>query len=83
MYRLVLNGESHFQERILSLKDTNFFENFTSEQLRDTAQKIICYLYLINPLHVKEHLNDKENSMGDYITIIEGWIQNIPKDSNE
>lgn len=83
MYRLVLNGESHFQERILSLKDTNFFENFTSEQLRDTAQKIICYLYLINPLHVKEHLNDKENSMGDYITIIEGWIENIPKDSNE
>lgn len=53
MYRLVLNGESHFQERILSLNDTNFFENFTLDQLRDTAQKIICYLYLINSLHIK------------------------------
>lgn len=31
MYRLVLNGESHLEERVLSLKDTNFFENYTSD----------------------------------------------------
>lgn len=80
MYRLVLNGESHFEEKVISLKDTNFFENYTSDQLKDTAQKIICYLYLINPLHVKEHLADKGHSLGDYITIIENWIKNIPTD---
>lgn len=82
MYRLVLHGESHFQERILSLKDTNFFESFTSDQLRDTAQKIICYLYLINPLHVEKHLNDKGHSTEDYSNVIKEWIQNIPEDSD-
>ena len=80
MYRLVLNGESHLEERVLSLKDTNFFESYTSDQLKDTAQKIICYLYLINPLHVKEHLYDNGHSLGDYITVIENWIKNIPTD---
>lgn len=80
MYRLVLNGESHLEERVLSLKDTNFFENYTSDQLKDTAQKIICYLYLINPLHVKEHLSDKGNSLGNYINVIERWIEDIPAD---
>lgn len=80
MYRLVLNGESHLEERVLSLKDTNFFENYTSDQLKDTTQKIICYLYLINPLHVKEHLYDNGHSLGDYITVIENWIKNIPTD---
>lgn len=80
MYRLVLNGESHLEERVLSLKDTNFFENYTSDQLKDTAQKIMCYLYLINPLHVKEHLSDKGNSLGNYINVIERWIEDIPAD---
>lgn len=80
MYRLVLNEESHLEERVLSLKDTNFFENYTSDQLKDTAQKIICYLYLINPLHVKEHLSDKGNSLGNYINVIERWIEDIPAD---
>lgn len=80
MYRLVLNGESHLEERVLSLKDTIFFENYTSDQLKDTAQKIICYLYLINPLHVKEHLSDKGNSLGNYINVIERWIEDIPAD---
>lgn len=80
MYRLVLNGESHLEERVLLLKDTNFFENYTSDQLKDTAQKIICYLYLINPLHVKEHLSDKGNSLGNYINVIERWIEDIPAD---
>ena len=80
MYRLVLNGESHLEERVLSLKDTNFFESYTSDQLKDTAQKIICYLYLLNPLHVKEHLYDNGHSLGDYITVIENWIKNIPTD---
>lgn len=80
MYRLVLNGESHLEERVLSLKDTNFFENYTSDQLKDTAQKIICYLYLINPLHVKEHLSDKGNSLRNYINVIERWIEDIPAD---
>lgn len=80
MYRLVLNGESHFEEKVISLKDTNFFENFTSDQLKDTAQKIICYLYLINPLHVKEHLSDKGNSLGNYIDVIKKWIKDIPAD---
>ncbi len=81
MYRLILNGDSHLKERIETLEDVRFCENFTDGQLVDTAKKIICYLYLINPLHVKEHLKDKGNSFGNYSAVIEGWINNIPEDN--
>lgn len=79
MYRLVLNGESHFKERVLSLEDTNFFEFISTEQKRVTAQRLIAFLFLINPLHVKEHLDNKE----DVESTINGWINDLPCDESQ
>lgn len=76
MYRLILNNESHFQDRVKSLNDVFYFEQFTPEQLKDTAKKIICFLYLLNPLHIKQHLND----VGDnFEETINEWLNEIPK----
>lgn len=79
MYRLVLNGESHFKERVLSLEDTNFFEFISTEQKRVTAQRLIAFLFLINPLHVKEHLDKKE----DVESTVNGWINDLPCDESQ
>lgn len=76
MYRLILNNESHFQDRVKSLSDVFYFEQFTPEQLKDTSKKIICFLYLLNPLHIKQHLND----VGDnFEETINEWLNEIPK----
>lgn len=79
MYRLVLNGERHFKERVLSLEDTNFFEFISTEQKRVTAQRLIAFLFLINPLHVKEHLDNKE----DVESTINGWINDLSCDESQ
>lgn len=78
MYRLVLNGESHFKERVLSLEDTNFFEFISTQQKRVTAQRLMAFLFLINPLHVKEHLDNRE----DVESTINGWINDLPCDES-
>lgn len=80
MYRLVLNNESHFQDRIKNLNDIYYFEQFTPEQLKDTTKKIICFLYLLNPLHIKQHLQDIKDN---YEEVIKGWLEEIPKISDE
>lgn len=79
MFRLILNGESHYEEKVDSQDDISFFNSFGTEQLRETAKRIICFLYIINPDHVKCHLSDKGNSLGDFRSQIEKWKENIPK----
>lgn len=79
MFRLILNGESHYEEKIDSQNDISFFNSFSPEQLKDTAKKIICFLHIINPNHVKRHLSDKGNSLGDFESQIIKWEKDIPK----
>ncbi len=80
MFRLILNGESHYEEKIDSQNDISFFNSFSPDQLKDTAKKIICFLHIINPDHVRRHLSDKGNSLGDFKNQIIKWEKNIPKD---
>ncbi len=56
MYRLVLNGESHFEQRIKGLEDLNFFSVISPEEKHQTAKDIICLMYILNPNHVNAHL---------------------------
>jgi len=58
MYRLVLHGESHLEERAKSIPELDFY-NFVdnSEKVR-TAKDILVFLYLLNHKHVEAHLND-------------------------
>lgn len=55
MYRLVLNGESHLEERARSMDD--FCNGLSDDEKKRTAKDILCFLYLMNPLHIKKHLD--------------------------
>lgn len=76
MYRLVLNGESHSEERIRTLMDDNdFLEMFSIEEKQQTAKDIICFIYLLNRNHVRSHLNS--SGITDSDGVIKTWCETI------
>lgn len=70
MYRFVLNGESHLEDRVKNLKDMRLFSEISSEQRINTAQDILCFMYLLNGMHMKSHLPDEA------IESIKEWCNN-------
>lgn len=76
MYRLVLNGESHSEERVRTLMDDNdFLEMLSITEKQRTAKDIICFIYLLNPNHVRAHLSG--SGITDFDNIIESWCKDI------
>jgi len=73
MYRLVLNGESHSEERIKSLNDLNFFNTISEVEKMRTAKDVLCLINVLNPQHIDAHFRD----MPDSISTINGWCQYI------
>lgn len=73
MYRLVLNGESHMEERAKTLEDADFVAVLSPDEKKRTARDILCFMYLLNPVHVKAHLSD----INDAECQIQGWCSNI------
>lgn len=71
MYRLVLNGDSHFFERTRCLQDPNFFSTTTKKEKIRTAKDILCFIGLLNEKHLESHLGVA--SMGT----IRGWCVDI------
>ncbi len=73
MYRLVLNGESHMEERARGGSDTDFVEMLTIEEKAKTARDIISFIYLLNSTHILMHLQGLLNVK----STIEGWCEQI------
>ena len=73
MYRLVLHTGSHMEEKVKTIDNMNFFDHISEADKQRTARDIICFLYKINSLHVKAHLQDKENA----VETIESWCEEI------
>ncbi len=73
MYRFVLNGGSHTEEKVKSMIDINFFDYISSAEKMRTAKEILCFLYLLNDVHVKEHLKGQANMEEN----IENWLKEI------
>ena len=73
MYRLVLNSESHMEEGVRCIPDSDFCKMYTKEEKQKTARHILVFLYLLNPLHVKVHLKEISNAINN----IEQWKNNI------
>ena len=73
MYRLVLHGESHMEERVKALQDTEYLVFISDEAKERTAQEVICFMYKLNSKHVLAHLegeSDVENN-------IKRWLEKI------
>ena len=54
MYRILLNGESHSEEKVKSLED--FCNGISADEKNRIAKDILCFLYLLNPVHISKHL---------------------------
>lgn len=76
MYRLILNGESHYRERVNMMFNGYHFSPLASEEeRRKIAKYILCFLFLINRLHIIFYI---ENDDKDVINTISEWIKDIP-----
>lgn len=73
MYRLVLNGDSHMEERTNSMEDMDYLEFLSDDERRRTAREVICFIYLLCPTHILAHLERKAN-VG---TNIQRWCLDI------
>lgn len=71
MYRLVLNGESHFFEQIQGMKDYGFSGFLSDDEKKRTAREILCFMYLLNKHHILAHLPPSAEPD------IAGWIVTI------
>ena len=82
MYRLVLHGGSHMEESVKTLESLDFFGYISDEQKQRTAKDILCFLYLLNPIHVIYHLlgDDKNKHKAEKKEVqetIESWLNDI------
>ena len=78
MYRLVLNGDSHLEERTKSLTDNNFFATITADEKKRTAKDVLCLMYLLNGNHIKAQFHAIKDEVGtDVVGNIEKWINDI------
>lgn len=74
MYRLVLNGESHLQERAQGIPDTDFFAYIGDAEKLRTAKEVLVFLHLLNPLHLRAHLKaTSQDDVSGMINQIETW----------
>jgi len=73
MYRLVLNGESHMEERTNSLDDMDYFDFLSDQERQRTAREVLCFIYLLNEKHVLAHLEGKR----DVVSNLKKWCLEI------
>lgn len=76
MYRLVLHGESHMEEKVQAMNNNlDFFQFIDDNEKQRTAKFVICFLYSLNERHILNHLGeDKENQ-------IKQWIEDIKQNT--
>ncbi|MFM1539733.1 AAA family ATPase [Helcococcus ovis] len=65
MYRLILNGGSHKEEETRSGR-LDFFTVISDEEKVRTAKDILCFMYLLNNLHVIAHLGDVSEELNKW-----------------
>ncbi len=79
MCRLVLHGESHFEEQVYNLHDdANFYEFISDSEKQRTAKDILCFMYLLNNHHVEAYLRDISGA----IKKVETWSKGIPTNTD-
>lgn len=75
MYRLVLHGDSHYEEQCKTMHDDgNFFRLISADEKRRTAKDILSFIYCLNDLHLKMYLDVNNNQA---TTNINSWVLSI------
>ncbi|MBE6099311.1 MAG: hypothetical protein E7197_04585 [Anaerovibrio sp.] len=65
MYRLVLHGGSHMEDRVKNIDDMDFFYYISDSEKQRTAKDVLCFLYKLNEKHLMAHLASKESAQQD------------------
>ena len=65
MYRLILNGGSHKEEEIRSGR-LDFFTVILDDEKVRTAKDILCFMYLLNDMHVIAHLGNVREELNKW-----------------
>ena len=73
MYRLVLHGGSHREEQIQTMNDFEFFSLMSETEKMRTAKDILCFIYLLNKIHLLVHLNGLNGAEAN----LKVWCQDI------
>lgn len=69
MMRLILNGESHYKERIKILAASS--DMFSLAEKKRTAKDVLCLLYCLDSKHLKAMLKNDE------VLEVQKWYDNI------
>ncbi|MBE9829431.1 AAA family ATPase [Campylobacter concisus] len=73
MYRLVLHGESHAEDKTKTL---DFFSCIGEDEKQKTAKDILSLLYLLNKAHLQKYLQKEQ------VEKIEQWVGNCRISNN-
>ena len=67
MYKLILNGESHYKDQVESFHDSlGFYGYFSATEKMKTTRDVLCFMYLLNPQHVKAYLPKAERKLDQW-----------------
>ncbi|MEB9457381.1 AAA family ATPase [Bacillus anthracis] len=75
MYRLVLHGDSHLEDRAKIFIDRDFYSFIDRDEKVRTAKDILIFLKLLNPIHLETHLTSKNDDIASEIKLghINSW----------
>lgn len=71
MYRLLLNGESHYSDKIYGITERDKEVLLTIKQKIQTARFVLVLLYSLNSIHLKYQVNNFDQ------TILESWKSDL------
>lgn len=66
MYRLVLHGESHFEDAVRCAPESTFFSRLAPDEKQRTAKDVLCFIYALNPLHILSHLPKAKDDLAQW-----------------
>lgn len=82
MYRLLLHGESHFEEQIYNFHDSiNLYQFFSVDEKTKIARDILCFMFLLNKQHVKAYLPRAEQKLLVWCTNIRNNMLTIAQNA--
>lgn len=73
MYRLVLNGDSHMEERAQYLPIRDFYDFIDDSEKRRTSRDLLVFLKLIDKTHLEKHLCVNKEDISPKTSKIEQW----------
>lgn len=83
MTRLVMNEESHMEDRVRAGSGPMFFVDFSINEKQRIIREALCLLYLINKEHIISHLIEEKDAQDEEVVkkqidkVFKEWCEDI------